>query len=123
MAIKDYKEINIRYQGHPKFLSTKVIEDNIIEVIIQKLEMILFTRKGSVIGDSDFGCDIEFYLWQTRVPANIIKKNIQDQIIKYIPELTSMEYTITIDLYNGTLRDIMYVNVIIKDFSVNFIFQ
>lgn len=123
MAIKDYKDINIRYEGHPKFFSTKVVEDDILEVIIQKLEMILFTRKGSVIGDSDLGCDIEFYLWQTKVPANNIKKNIQDQIIKYIPELTNMEYTINIDIYNGTLRDVMYVNIVIKGFSVNFIFQ
>jgi len=123
MGIKDYKDINIRYVGHPKYLSTRVLEDRMIEVIIQKLEMILFTRKGEVLGQPNLGCDIEYYLWSTNVPANKIKKEINDQIIEFIPELTQMNYNVELKLYQGTLRDIMYINIYILDYSINFIFQ
>lgn len=125
MATINYKDIVTRYFGHPKYNSTKIIEDNIIEVIIQKLEMILFTRKGEVLGQPDLGCDLEFYLWKTKVPANKIKGVIHEQIGLFIPELNILDYTLEIELYQGTIAgmDIMHVNFIIKDYNVNFIFQ
>lgn len=123
MAVRDYKDLNIRYNGHPKYSSNRIIEDRIIEVILQKLEMILFTRKGEVIGQPNLGCDLEFYLWSTNAPADKIRKYILDQIAEFIPELTSMTYTVDIELYQGTVRDIMYVNITIQNFSVSFIFQ
>ncbi len=123
MAVRDYKDLNIRYNGHPKYYSNRIIEDRIIEVILQKLEMILFTRKGEVIGQPNLGCDLEFYLWSTNAPADKIRKSILDQIAEFIPELTSMTYTVDIELYQGTVRDIMYVNITIQNFSVSFIFQ
>jgi phage baseplate assembly protein W len=125
MAIVNYKDLVIRYDGHPKYNSYKVIEDNIIEVIIQKLEMILFTKTGDVFGQPNLGCDIEFYLWQTRVPATKIKSIINDQIGEYVPELNNLEYSMDINLYMGTIpeRDIMYINFIINDYNVDFIFE
>jgi hypothetical protein len=123
MAIRDYKDIYIKYEGHPKYSSEYIIEDDVINVIIQKLEMILFSRKGEVLGDPDMGCDIEFYLWKTKVPAKQIKKIITDQIVIYIPELTQLEYDINIEIYEGTIQDIMYITTTIKDYNVKFIFQ
>lgn len=123
MAIRDYKDINIRYAGHPKYISSRVVEDRIMEVILQKLEMILFTKKGDIIGQPDLGCNIEYYLWSTTVPSDKIKKIIQEQIIDYIPELLNMTYSVETDLYQGTIRDILYINIVIQDVNVNFIFQ
>lgn len=121
--IKDYKDIYIRYYKHPKYNSTHVIEDKILEVIIQKIEMLLFTNKGEILGDPNFGCNIEYYLWQTKVPATMIKKVINEQIIKYIPELIDMEYAINLELYEGTVRDILYINIVIKDNTYKFIYE
>jgi hypothetical protein len=51
MPNADIKDFNIRYKGHPKFKDLKLIEDRTLEVIIQKLEMMLFTNKGEVLND------------------------------------------------------------------------
>jgi hypothetical protein len=123
MAIRDYKDIYIVYEGHPRYNSEYVIENNVINVIIQKLEMLLFTKKGEVLGDSNMGCNIEYYLWETKVPVKQIRKIIIDQIVEYIPELTQMDYDITLEIFDGTIQDIMKINITIKDYSVKFIFQ
>ena len=46
MALKDVKDFVIRYPGHPKYDPNRIIEDDDVEVIVQKLEMLLFTTKG-----------------------------------------------------------------------------
>ena len=79
--VPDFKDINIRWKGHPKFKSTKVIEDDIVETIVQKLEMLLFTNRKEVLGDDGFfmGLDLEYYLWETKISNNILLDKIKKQ--------------------------------------------
>lgn len=123
MALKNVKDLVIRYDGHPKFEKNRIIEDDEIEVIVQKLEMILFTNKGEVFGDIELGCNLEYYLWRTRVTTGTLISKVEEQINIYIPELTTLGYIFNIDLYEGTLRDILYLNFIIKGYNIKFIFE
>jgi phage baseplate assembly protein W len=123
MALKDVKDLVIRYDGHPKYEKNRIIEDDEIEVIVQKLEMILFTNKGEVLGDIELGCNLEYYLWRTRVTTGTLKSKVEEQINSYIPELATLGYIFNIDLYEGTLRDILFLNFIIKGYNVEFIFE
>lgn len=123
MALKDVKDLVIRYRGHPKYEPGRVIEDNEIEVIVQKLEMILFTNKGEVLGDIDIGANLDYYLWQTRVTTGNLKSKIEEQISKYIPELNLIGYTLELFLYEGTLRDILYLDFVISGYNIEFIFE
>lgn len=123
MALKDVKDLVIRYDGHPKYEKNRIIEDGEIEVIVQKLEMILFTNKGEVLGDIELGCNLEYYLWRTRVTTGTLKSKVEEQINSYIPELATLGYIFNIDLYEGTLRDILFLNFIIKGYNIEFIFE
>jgi|SRR5574344_234785 phage baseplate assembly protein W len=123
MALKDVKDLVIRYDGHPKYEKNRIIEDDEIEVIVQKLEMILFTNKGEVLGDIELGCNLEYYLWRTRVTTGTLKSKVEEQINSYIPELATLGYIFNIDLYEGTLRDILFLNFIIKGYNIEFIFE
>lgn len=123
MALKDVKDLVIRYDGHPKYEKNRIVEDDEIEVIVQKLEMILFTNKGEVLGDIEIGCNLEYYLWKTRVTTGTLKSKVEEQIASYIPELSALGYLFNIDLYEGTLRDILYLNFVIKGYNVQFIFE
>lgn len=123
MALKDVKDLVIRYPGHPKYEPSRIIEDDEIEVIVQKLEMILFTNKGEVLGDIDIGANLEYYLWQTKVTTGNLKFKIEEQIVKYIPELIKIGYTFDLQLFEGTLRDILYLNFVIKGYNIDFIFE
>ena len=121
--MRDVKDLVIRYPGHPKYQSDRVIEDDEVEVIVQKLEMILFTNKGEVLGNIDIGANLEYYLWQTRVTTGNLKNKVEEQIASYIPELVSRGYTFDVQLFEGTLRDILYLNFVIKGYNIDFIFE
>jgi len=123
MPNADIRDYNIRYVGHPKYNSKRVIEDRTIEFVVQKLENLLFTNKGDDLSDPEFGANIEYYLWSTKVPVEKIKKEIENQINKYISELNIMGYSLNLELYKGTIRDILYININIKDTIVNFVIK
>lgn len=123
MAFKSVKDLVIRYPGHPKYQEDRVVEDDEIEVIVQKLEMILFTNKGEVLGDIDIGCNLEYYLWQTRITTGNLKNKVEEQIRTYIPELIVIGYTLDIRLYEGTVRDILYLDFVIKGYNIEFVFE
>lgn len=123
MIDSDIRDLNVRGTDHPKYKSDRVIEERKMEVMIQKLEVMLFTNKGDVLGDSNFGSNLEYYLWSTSVPVNRMERDIIDQINQYIPELNNYEYSLSLDLYEGTTRDILYINIVIKDNTFNFVFS
>jgi hypothetical protein len=122
MALKDVKDFVIRYPGHPKYEMERIVEDDEIEVIVQKLEMILFTGEMDVVGDP-VGIGLEYYLWQTKVSVSTIESKVKDQIARYIPELNKLGYSLNIDIFEGSYRDIMYLNFTIKGYNIDFIFE
>lgn len=121
MPTANIRDFNIRGKEHPKYNSKRILEDRPIEFVVQKLENILFTNKGDVLGDPDFGANLEFYLWSTNVPASKIEREIENQINTYLDELNEYDYEFNVELYEGTIRDILYVNFRIRDVDVDFV--
>jgi hypothetical protein len=70
--------------------SEKRYKDNVMElsneldVIIQQVDMLLFTNQGDVLLLPDFGCNLEKYLFETSYNETVIKSVILNQIRKYI---------------------------------------
>jgi hypothetical protein len=58
----DFSDFYIIYLGHPRFNDTQIIEDDVIRVIIQKWELIIFTNRGELFCDPEFGGDLPKYL-------------------------------------------------------------
>jgi len=119
----DWKDFTIRWNGHQKFVEGKLFENDIMEVIIQKLEMILFTNETEIYGKGyNLGVDLEYYLWETQINNDIIKGKIVQQINEYIPELNLIGYDIDLQISEGTIRDIMNINIQVKGYNLSFIF-
>ena len=97
MADINFIDFYIGYPGHPRFTSPEIIEDDVIRVIIQKYEMILFTNKGELLGDPNFGADLPALLHETRLSAESIESDINSQIIKYINEIDGINYELMVD--------------------------
>lgn len=120
MASIDFKDFYIKYQGHPKYNQNTIIEDDIINVIIQKYELVIFTNKGEVMGQPDFGADLEKLLFQTRVSSTFVRNQINSQIAEYIPELIDMNYKLEVsfvkDIENA--QEAMFIYFTIADYEV-----
>jgi hypothetical protein len=123
--IENYQDFTIRWNGHQKYRSDKIIENEAVEVIVQKLEMLLFTGQDEVFGEDSegFGINLEQYLWETTVAKDVIKGAIVQQINRWVPELILMGYELQIDIFEGTVRDIMELNFTIIGYNVQFVFM
>lgn len=99
MAAVNFIDFYIGYPGHPRFVDLKLIEDDVIRTIIQKYEMILFTNKGDVFGDPDFGGDLTILLHQTRLSADTIRKDLISQIVDYIPEILDVDFSLNVEIF------------------------
>jgi phage baseplate assembly protein W len=120
MAEFDFKDHYIGYKGHPRFIINKIVEDDVIRVIIQKYEMLLFTNKGDLLGDPDFGCDLTKLLFQTRISAEGVKKIIIEQIRKYIPELSTTNFQLEASFFQDpeNYQDVLQIDFQLADYEV-----
>ncbi len=81
--------------GSPGF--DQISQDEVVKIINQHLEMILFTRKGEIISDVNFGVGLEDYVFmQENEPALLaLKGEISQQIGKYLGYLD--QYLVVMD--------------------------
>lgn len=121
--MKNIKDFYIRYKEHPLYNSSEIITDDAISLIVNKMEIILFTKPGECLNDVDLGIDLEYYLWKTNVSTDYIQNTIQTQFNKYIPELSNYTYSLNLEIMQGTLADILIIKIFINDVVVNFKFQ
>lgn len=120
MAEFDFRDLYIGYEGHPRFMINKIITDDLIRVIVQKYEMILFTNKGELLGDPNFGADLTKLLYETRISAESVKTKIVGQINQYISELRNTNYILEVHFEQDpeNYQDIMIVDFTLADYEV-----
>ena len=120
MAEFDFRDFYIGYEGHPRFTINKIITDDIIRVIVQKYEMILFTNKGELFGDPNFGCDLTKLLYETKISAEAVKSTIIVQINTYISELQGTNYTLEVTFQQDpeNYQDVLQIDFQLADYEV-----
>lgn len=69
---------------------------NELDVIIQQIDLLLFTNKGDVLMLPEFGCDLEKYLFETSYNESVIKSVIMTQINDFI--YLKGTYTVDVDV-------------------------
>ena len=118
----NFIDFYIGYTGHPRFRTPELIEDDVLRVIIQKYEMILFTNKGELLGDPNFGADLPALLHETRISAEAVEGDIRAQIADYIPEIEKegVEYNLKVEFGEDpeNYQEYMIVGFTIRDYEV-----
>ena len=111
----------IGYPGHPRFRDSELIEDDVIRVIIQKYEMIIFTNKGEVFGEPSLGADLYELLHETKLSAESIESDIISQINKFIPEIQGIEYSVVVEFFEHPEKneEFMTIDFTIAGYEVN----
>lgn len=120
MANFNFIDFYIRYPGHPDYIPLELIEDDVVKVIIQKYEMILFTNKGEVLGEPNFGGDLTLLLHETKLSSESIQGELMAQIADYIPEIDNMNYELVVNFYDDPERyqEYMEINFTINGYQV-----
>lgn len=124
MATFNFTDFYIGYPGHPRFRDMALIEDEVLRVIVQKWEMILFTNKGEVFFDLKFGGDLPKYLHETRLSSETIENDLKEQVSRYIPEIQGIDYVLKVTFFEHPERfeEAMEVYFQLRDMDVYMIF-
>lgn len=78
------REIYIRDEKDPNFEPGIIDYSNEMENVISQIKMILGTNKSEVLGSYDFGVDLEYMVFNTKISAEEVQRNIEDQISTYV---------------------------------------
>lgn len=77
-------EIFIREENDPYYTDGVLETGNTTEKIISKIRMFLGTIPGDVLGDDNFGIDIEYLVFKTKKAAKYIENEINEKLISYL---------------------------------------
>jgi hypothetical protein len=116
----DYKDFYIKDPKHNKFNDTKFIEDDIINIIVQKYLILIYTNKGEVLGAEEMGLDLVDLLVNTNTDASLIQMDIYEQIARYIPEIQQLPYSVQVKFVEDDTKlfDLMLIYFKISDYEV-----
>jgi phage baseplate assembly protein W len=116
----DFTDFYIEYPGHPRFNDAQIIEDDLVRVVVQKWEMVIFTNRGELFCEPDFGGDLTKFLHETRLSAETIESELRSQVRRYIPELESITYELQVNFYEDPERYQEYMEILfqIADYNV-----
>lgn len=101
----------------PKYLGDKVEVSDDLESTIQQIKMTLFTKKGEVLGEPDFGIDLNKYLFEYDIDPMSLSHEATSQVNKYVAEARKRQITVNPSLYpdDKSNRDILVLLIDIPE--------
>jgi phage baseplate assembly protein W len=107
-------EIYCKLTNDPYFESDRLEVTSDIEALIEKIRMVMLTKKGDVLGEPEFGVDLEKYIFETFFDRRAILSEINNQFSKYIPEQNRYDLNTKVDISKGEFRDNIIVDIFIN---------
>ena len=107
-------DIYSKISGDPKFFPNILEIDDELEILLNQIEMILFTRKGDVLGDEFFGANLEDIIYNTSATAGTIETAIYNQIQQYCTLSRIYNVSVNVRFFEGTERDIGVVDILVN---------
>jgi hypothetical protein len=108
------KELYIINQLEPGYEPDKIEERDSLKVLLQKIKMIMFTRKGDILGDPQFGMSLEDLLFEFGFSANELRMAFDQQLTNYVPEANAFDLRFDVNFVPGTVRDLAYIDIYVN---------
>lgn len=106
-------EIYFRDPTDPRYNSKMLETNDPTEALISKIRMIIHTPKGAVLGEPNFGLDLESWLFEDRFDEEGVRSDFYAQVARYIPE--SKNFRIELDM---TERTDSVKNMVLLEISI-----
>lgn len=108
------QEIYLRDSSDPFFSSTTLQHSDRIECLLGQIKMLLFTKKGSVLGFFDYGIDLEDLIFTLNLDTSVLESRINTAIQQFCPAAIDFDVSVVAEFYQGTVRDVCMINIIIE---------
>ena len=80
------RDFYLRPETDPAYRPEQLEVHEDLESALQQIKMTLFTKKGEVLGEPDFGLEVEKYLFEFTIDPFALTKEAGGQINKYVGE-------------------------------------
>ncbi len=99
----------MRTPDDPKYRADQVEITDDLEATLQGIRMTLFTNRGEVLGDPDFGVSLNNYLFEFSVDPFSVAREAADQINRYVGETRKRKIEVKPSIYADQVsnRDIL----------------
>jgi hypothetical protein len=103
------RDFYFREPGDPRYREDQLEVSDDLESTLQQIRMTLFTNKGEVLGEPDFGVDLEKYLFEFSIDPFSVSLAAAEQINKYVGETRKRRIDVKPSTYSDerSNRDIL----------------
>lgn len=91
----DIRDFYMRNENDPKFVKDQIEVYDDLEATLNQIKMTLLTNKGEVLGEPNFGLQIEKYLFEFEVDPFGLANEATSQMETYVPESKKRRITVT----------------------------
>lgn len=92
-------------------LDTSMVITSPYDEAIQELDLLMSTENTEVLGNTNFGVNMEQFLWQMTPSPSEVKSYLQKQILANTFWCNKLGMTIDVSVDRGTIRDIYEVTI------------
>jgi hypothetical protein len=104
-------ELYVKAIGDPNFDANQMQSDEEIQMMLTQIETLIFTTKGDVMGDPDFGLNIEDYIYSFRYNDTMLQGMIETNIDRYIPLANKYPVSVGVEFTQETERNLVYIDI------------
>ena len=108
-------ELYIKDTINPNYDPLQLQVDEEISMLLTQIEVMLFTRKGEVLGDTDFGANLEDYVYSFMYNESMLTTVITNQLSRYIPLAAKYNTVVSVNMMQETERNLMFIDIIIDN--------
>ena len=108
-------ELYVRTLDDPNFDPKKLQSQTEIAQLLTQIETILFTSRGDVLGDPNFGANLEDLLFEFNLNEETIQASIERQLATYCPLAQKYNTQVVAKFWKEGLTVIATVDVVINN--------
>tara|TARA_B100000900_G_C20598020_1_gene724245 strand:- start:60 stop:416 length:357 start_codon:yes stop_codon:yes gene_type:complete len=106
-------ELYINNYEDPNYDENIIHTGDEIKALMTQIETILFTNKGEVIGNHDFGASLEDMIYDFQWNEQQIVSEINHQLEDYCPLADKYNVQVSVEFTKGEIRDVAMLNIVI----------
>lgn len=113
------RDLYMRHENDPTYVPDRLEVNDEIEALVYQAKMTINTNKGEVLGEIEFGCNMEELLFSTNVYAMSFGSVLTNQIMQYSEYARIYPVRVNVkQLDDGVGRSTVLLDVMITERSV-----
>lgn len=108
-------ELYIKTIGDPNFDVDQMESSEEIQLMLTQIETLIFTNKGEVIGNPDFGLNLDDYVYSFMYNDDMLQGMVSNAISQWIPLSNKYPVIVNVEYTTESDRNAVYIDISINN--------